>query len=107
MSTCRCIPVFQTARQAPSASQLDARRSSARVLRLTACPVGRHFHVPLLDIERHLPVKALFPFAGFWREHQGPHAPPDASPALLRFTYSCWSTDVLVHGSHNFPGAPL
>ena len=24
----------------------------------------------LLDSEQHLPVKALFPFAGFWREHQ-------------------------------------
>ena len=59
----------------------------------------------LLDVEQHLPVKALFPFAGFWREHQGPRAPPDASSALLRFTHSCWSTDVLVHGSHNFAGA--
>jgi len=37
--------------------------------------------------------------------HQGPQAPPDASPALLRFTHSCWSTDVLVHGSHNFASA--
>ena len=70
------------------------------------CPVAhRNIHPVLLDIEKHLPVKALFPFAGFWREHQGPNAPPDANPALLRFTHSCWSTDVLVHGSHNFAGA--
>jgi hypothetical protein len=67
----------------------------------------RLFHVPLLDVERHLPMKALFPFSGFWREHQGAYVPPDASPALIRFTHSCWSTDVLLHGSHNFLGARL
>ena len=30
----------------------------------------RNIHPVLLDVEQHLPVKALFPVAGFWREHQ-------------------------------------
>jgi len=31
---------------------------------------GRHFHPALLDAEKYLPIKALFPYGGFLREHQ-------------------------------------
>jgi len=31
---------------------------------------GRHFHPALLDVEKHLPIRALFPYGGFLREHQ-------------------------------------
>ena len=63
---------------------------------------GRHFHPALLDVDKHLPVRALFPYGGFLREHQGRAAGDSVTDRTLG---RCWSTDVLVHGSHNFRGA--
>ena len=78
---------------------------------LNRCPVaghedrvadGRHFHPALLEADKRLPIRALFPYGGFLREHQGLAAGDSVTDRTLG---RCWSTDTLVHGSHNFRGA--